>query len=100
MMAFDRTPPVPNLERETVEALRATLAESVENGTHSSDLRDVLCDAATDAREKGIQAEQLLLILKDIWYSLPNVASATSSDVEHALLQELISRCIEEYYRS
>jgi hypothetical protein len=98
MMAFDRTPSRPSLDPKTVEALRKALAQSVATGNHADDLRQLLCKAAEDARGKAIQAEQLLLILKDIWYSLPEVASAPSSEAENALLQELISRCIQEYY--
>jgi hypothetical protein len=37
-------------------------------------------------------------MLKDIWYALPDVAARTTSDVDNALLEDLISRCIREYY--
>jgi hypothetical protein len=97
MMAFDRTPSSPTLDPTTVAALRAALTKSVTQGNHADDLRELLCRTAEEAREKGIQAERLLIILKEIWYSLPGVASA-STDVEQSLLQDLISRCIHEYY--
>jgi hypothetical protein len=74
------------------------LTRSVSRGNHADDLRDLLCAAAQEARDKGIPAERLLVILKDIWHSLPAVAAASSSGVESALLQELVSRCIQEYY--
>lgn len=98
MMAFDRTPSRPLLEPETVEALRKALATSVAQGNHVDDLRQLLCKAAADARSKNMQVEQLLVTLKEIWYSMPGVTSATSATSENALLQELISRCIQEYY--
>ena len=98
MMAFDRTPSSPNLDPATVDQLRTTLARSIAHGNHQEELRGLLCSAATQARDRGIQAERLLIILKDIWYGLPQVANATSSDAENALLQELISRCIQQYY--
>jgi hypothetical protein len=98
MMAFDRTPSSPTLDQATITALRTTLATSVSQGNHTDDLHELLCRAAEEARDKGIQAERLLIILKDIWYSLPGVANATAGDVEHTLLQDLISRCIHEYY--
>jgi hypothetical protein len=98
MMAFDRTPSRPALEPETVDALRKALATSVARGNHVEGLRDLLCQAASDARSKGMQAEQLLITLKDIWYSMPEVSNATSPAGENSLLQELISRCIQEYY--
>lgn len=98
MMAFDRTPSRPSLDPQITEALRKALATSVVQGNHVDNLRELLCRAAADARSKDVQAEQLLLILKDIWYALPEVAGAASRDVENALLQEMISRCIQEYY--
>ena len=98
MMAFDSTPSASTLAPSTVEALRATLSTSVAQGTHGRELHDVLCHAAEEARVKGIHAERLLVILKDIWYGLPDVGAAGSSEAEIALLQELISRCIQEYY--
>jgi hypothetical protein len=100
MMAFDRTPSpdARALDPATLQALRATLARSVAQGNHADELRDLLCRAAAEARDKDIRAEQLLIVLKDIWYSLPEVVSAPSTEVGHALLQDLVSRCIHEYY--
>jgi hypothetical protein len=98
MMAFDRTPSPPTLASETIESLRVTLTRSIEQGRHSDDLHQLLCEAAAEARTKGIQAERVLVILKDVWYSLPEVAKSRSGASENALLQELISRCIHEYY--
>ena len=97
-MAFERSPASPALDEHTVDALRAVLARSVINGAHDTKLRDLLCTTAMEARTKGIQAEQLLIILKDMWHSLPELLAKTSSDVDNTLLQELISRCIQEYY--
>jgi hypothetical protein len=98
MMAFDPTPSRSGLDPETVEALRTALTRSVRQGKHAENLRDVLCKAAAESRSKNIQAEQLLLILKDIWYSLPDVVNAPHMGATNTLLQELISRCIQEYY--
>jgi hypothetical protein len=98
MMAFDRTPSAPTLDPATVDALRTVLARSVKRGNHADDLRDLLCRTADEARTRGIPAERLLVILKDIWYGLPEVANAPPGAAVNALLQELISRCIQEYY--
>ncbi|HXD50028.1 MAG TPA: hypothetical protein VN600_14710 [Gemmatimonadaceae bacterium] len=98
MMAFDRTPSQPRLEPDTVAALSTALSASVPRGDLPPDLHDLLCRAAEEARTKDIAAEQLLLILKDIWHSLPEVTGAASRDVESTLLQQLISRCIQAYY--
>ena len=62
------------------------------------ELQEVLARAATEAREKDIHAEQLLVIMKDLWYSLPDLRGAADSERQTELLQELISRCITQYY--
>ena len=98
MMAFDRTPSPPTLEPQTIAAIRGVLARSVAQGNHADELHQLLCKAAEEARAKGIQAERLLVILKEVWYSLPQVAKSRSASAENALLQELITRCIHEYY--
>jgi len=98
MMAFDRAPSPPSLEPKTVEALRAAFSQSIASGNHSSELHHLLCTAAHEARDKGIQAEQLLVAMKEIWLSHADVIAAPTRTTANTLLQELISRCIREYY--
>jgi hypothetical protein len=98
MMAFDRTPSPPSLEPKTVEALRAAFSKSVATGNHSDELHHLLCTTAREARDKGIHAEQLLVVMKEIWLSHPHVLAAPSAGTANTLLQALISRCIREYY--
>lgn len=99
MMAFERTPPTsPRLERETMETLSRVMERAVQRGNHTNELHDVLCRAAGEAREKGIRAEQLLVIMKEMWHSLPTLQQPADSERQTVLLQELISHCIERYY--
>ena len=97
-MSLEPTPTPPSLDANTVEALRAMLGRSAAQGRHDPQLHDLVCKTAGEARGKGIHAEQLLIMLKDIWYSLPDVAARTASDIDNALLDDLVSRCIREYY--
>lgn len=98
MMAFERIPTAA-LDPGTVTALRDVLGRAAREGRHDAELGDVLERAAAEARERGVQAEQLLILLKGVWRSLPEVNAADDDDGQKALLQELISRCIEQYYR-
>lgn len=98
MMAFERTPSSSGLSAETVDALRETLGRASTRGRYDEELRDVLVRAAAEARAARIPPEQLLITLKSIWYSLPEIVSGAASDQGTPLLQELISRCIEQYY--
>jgi hypothetical protein len=98
MMAFERTPVTPALDPTTVGELRSVLSRSVQAGDHGEELRDLLRRAAADARKRGVLAEQLLLALKDVWYSLPQLSTQPGNEVQTRLLQQLIARCIQEYY--
>lgn len=100
MMSFDRTPtpPSPSLSPDTITSLRSILSGSAARGEFEGSLETLLLQVADESRTKGIAAEGLLLILKDLWYSLPEVSTAPSPDRQHALLQQLISRCILAYY--
>jgi hypothetical protein len=98
MMAFDRAPSPPSLEPKTVEALRAAFSQSIASGNHSDELHHLLCTAAREARDKGIHAEQLLVAMKEIWLSHPDLLAAPRHTTANTLLQELVSRCIREYY--
>lgn len=80
-----------------ISELRAALSRSAATGNHGDDLKQLLVRAADEARQKGVQAEQLLVAMKDIWYSLPQLAHS-GTDVQSRLLQQLIARCIQEYY--
>lgn len=78
--------------------LRAALLRSAQAGRHDDDLSALIGRAAMDARQKGLQAEQLLVVLKELWYSLPPKAGQPGSDVQSRLLQQLIAKSIQEYY--
>ena len=90
--------PSPHLDAETLQALQSVMERAVRKGDHELELQNVLARAATEARTKQIHAEQLLVMMKDLWYSLPDVRGAEDSDRQTELLQQLISRCISQYY--
>jgi hypothetical protein len=96
MMAFERTPNS-GLDPATVAELKAELTRSLATGTHGDELKGLLRTLASQARERGLHAEQLLLALKEVWYGLPEL-SGRPSDAQTQLLQQLIARCIQEYY--
>lgn len=100
MMSFDRTPtpPSPSLSPDTINSLRSVLSDSAARGEFESSLETILHQVADESRTKGIAAEGLLVVLKDLWFSLPEVSTASSPNRQHALLQQLVSRCILAYY--
>lgn len=100
MMASDRTPQDRALDPALVAELRAALSRSAKAGSHGDELRGLLARTAADAHQKGMHAEQLLVALKDIWYSMPDLATRQGSELQTRLLQQLVARCIQEYYAS
>ena len=53
---------------------------------------------AAEARSKSVPPEQLLVILKDIWYSVPSVRRISEPIEQVRLLQRVVTMCIKEYY--
>jgi hypothetical protein len=101
MMAHDSSPPpAPGLAEETIARARVALSRYLENPDAGGDqLRDALDAMAIEARSKTMLPEQLLVVLKDIWYSLPAVRSIEDSGAQIRLLQRVVTMCIKEYYR-
>ncbi|HEX6057955.1 MAG TPA: hypothetical protein VFZ11_02970 [Gemmatimonadaceae bacterium] len=55
----------------------------------------LLCDAA---RDRGVRAEQLVVVIKHAWSTLPEAQWRPDSDRGLPLLERVVSMCIEEYY--
>ena len=89
------SPPAPSLQPQTLEALRYALADCRRTGQLNGPLTAALTDAAADARGRGMQAEHLLVVLKEIWNA---PGPQRGDDASTALLQQVITRCIERYY--
>jgi hypothetical protein len=98
MMAYDSTPNPAILAAETVEALRAALVQYVDAPSRGDALRLALQQMAAEAHAKSMLPEQLLIVLKDIWYSLPGVRSMSEPAEQVRLLQRVVTMCIREYY--
>lgn len=98
MMAIDRTPS-PELSPETMASLRGALDRALRHELAEDELQQLLRGAATEARERDITAEQLLILLKRIWGDLPGLRMVSDPGTRTRILQQIISRCIREYYR-
>jgi DNA-binding NarL/FixJ family response regulator len=84
---------------EALEALRVSLSAYLRSPSETEGLREAIRAAAAEARERRVLPEQLLVALKQVWSSLPEVR-AIRDPAEHAkLLQRAVTICIGEYYR-
>lgn len=99
MMAFDSSPTPPSrLDDATVAAVREALRHYLGNGSDPSALQGALRQMSTEARTKNVRAEQLLVLLKEVWGTLPEVRTMTDSTAEVRMLQRVVTMCIKEYY--
>jgi hypothetical protein len=62
------------------------------------DLRTALRRVSEDARRSGLRAEQLLMLIKDVWATHPVAASRAPSVHGDARLNYVITTCVDEYY--
>jgi hypothetical protein len=62
------------------------------------ELRAALRRVCTDARHSGLRAEQLLVLIKDVWSGIPAGISRVRSMHGDERLNYVISTCVDEYY--
>ena len=99
MMAHDSSPTPPGgLAEETTAAVRTALVEYLRAPANPNELRDALNRMADEARSKAILPEHLLIALKGLWSSLPEVRSVGDADEQTRMLQRVVTMCIREYY--
>jgi DNA-binding NtrC family response regulator len=96
--AHDPTPGPSHMDRQTIEAVRTALVDYVAEPAASERLRLALRALAAEARTKSVLPEQLLIVLKDMWYSLPCVQQLREQADQVRLLQRAVTMCIKEYY--
>jgi hypothetical protein len=98
MMAHDSSAGRPQLSAESVSDLTTALERYARNEANIAAIQPALRRVAEEARATRVHAEQLLVLLKDVWFGLPVVRSAPDSDAQHQLLQRLVTLSIREYY--
>ena len=65
-----------------------------------SALQASLLHVSSEARARHILPEQLLVTLKELWNSLPEVRAMTDTSTQVRLLQRVVTMCIREYYKA
>jgi hypothetical protein len=98
MMAHDSSVPRPDLSASTVASLEKALAAFLADPTETSQLERALSALTKEARDKQVHAEQLLVVLKDVWFALPAIRQVPSGETQNALLQRVVTQCIRQYY--
>ena len=84
----------------TTPALRTALQAQLraQNDKNSPELRRFATIVCAEARRRGMRAEEVVVLLKQTWLSLPE-SSQASRAVHAVLVEQLITLCIEEYFQ-
>lgn len=93
--------PKSNLSAEVVGLLRGSLAKWVRGeATDDASVRSALHAVAAEARDRGVRAEELLVLLKTTWYEVGGVPNPPhgSGAGGNRQLDELVTACIKAYY--
>ena len=98
MMAHDSTSNAPALDAETLASLETAPERMLRVDDSIAAVEPALRRIAAEARAKGMQAEQLLIVLKDVWYGLDGISHARDNATQNAMLQRVVSWCIRAYY--
>jgi len=88
------------LSAEVVEQVTAAITRYVEAPTppNGDDLRGALRSMTQEARHNAMAPENVLVVLKDIWYALPAVRGSKDQEERVRLLQQVVTMCIKEYF--
>jgi hypothetical protein len=100
MIAQDSGPPSGGpLSSETIERVNQALARFADApAAPPQDLHAALLELAREARAIRMPPEQLLHVLKGLWYELPPMRSPQPAEERVKLLQRVVAMCIREYY--
>jgi len=100
MMAHDSSTPSSRLDDESLNTVRLALRGYLQDSRDPSALQASLLLVATEARARSIRPEQLLVVLKETWSSLPEVRAMNDAAEQVRLLQRVVTMCIKEYYNA
>lgn len=100
MMVHESTSDRPALSAESLQALEAAMRSYATSGAAPPSLEPALKQIAAEAREKKVRAEHLLIALKEIWFSLPSVGRAGTTEEQNAILQRIVTLSVRAYYSS
>lgn len=100
MMAHDPSTSSSRLDDDSLNSVRLALRGYLQDSRDPTALQASLLLVATEARARNILPEQLLVILKETWSSLPEVRAMSDAGEQVRLLQRVVTMCIREYYNA
>jgi len=86
------------LSDAAIDAIRRVVQMQLQSGRENGDLRDAVRVLCSEVHRDGLQAEQLIITVKQTWQSLPEVQRIPPGAPRNEILGRIITLCIEEFY--
>lgn len=83
---------------EAVSGVRSAIGRYLIQDSTDAELRAALRDLARDAQTRSLRAEELIVALKRLLHSLPQVQRMDDRADRDGLVARLVSVCIDVYY--
>ena len=98
MFQLSTAPMQPRLSDDILKSLRDGLATCSLRRGLSPEARRALATICGVAREKSWNPEQLVILVKEVCYTSPEISHLTTTSEREALLATIVTGCINEYY--
>lgn len=96
---IDSTSGAPSrLDEPTVELVRVALRRSLGEGVETPPMRTALAALTAHARDRGVLPEQLVVLIKDLWFAMPEVRTMPAAAELVRRQQAIVTMCIKEYF--
>jgi hypothetical protein len=89
---------LPAARAALVAHLKASASAALPESRDAQRARHAVRELCDDAHQRHLQAEQLLIAIKDAWRSMPEARADARLGAPQHSLDRFISLCIEEYY--
>lgn len=84
--------------QETREAVRDAIRDRLQHSSAEAAVDAALRKLTRDARSCSVRAEHVVIALKQLWSTLPDVPEGTDLTDRNRLLERIITFSIREYY--
>jgi hypothetical protein len=98
MFQLSTAPMQQKLSDEILRALRDGLATCSLRRGLSPEAQKAIAAICGVARDKDWTPEQLVILVKEVCYTSPEISHLTTASEREALLATIVTGCINEYY--
>jgi len=98
MFQLSSAPMQPRLSDDILKSLRDGLATCSPGRGLTPAARSAIACICGVARDNSWTVEQLLILVKEVCYTSPEISHLTTTSERETMLATIISGCIHEYY--